>query len=292
MPFISQLCLTIIQSIKKFSTWLYQHGLTKLVWHLSHCQWTWLKNRIIQAFISHFQPNMLEAELTDPFEYVSFNALFTRKLKANARPLEGDEQHWLSPADGTLSQLQFINDGQLIQAKQHTYTCAALLGNHPEWQKSFNQGISTTIYLAPFDYHRVHMPLSGRLRCMMHIPGNLYSVSLKTAAKIPNLFAKNERVVCIFDTNHGPLAIALIGATLVGSIEISWHGLIRPKGHGKITQIDYPADTGPYLQQGELMGWFNYGSTVVCLLNNESEALHPWSIPCSIRYGQRLADLS
>ena len=215
-----------------------QHIATKIAYILSHSEHLWIKDRLIAVFLSHYEPNLKEALESDPFKYKSFNAFFTRQLSSNARKQQYGKNNFLSAADGTLSQIGKIEAGQLIQAKNIKYNVNELLGSK-QLGDIFQFGLYNTVYLAPYDYHRVHMPLQGTLRCMIHIPGMLYSVNEKAANNIPNLFTKNERVVCIFETAHGPMAIIMVGATLVGSIETTWHGLIKPVGIGKIKYYNY-----------------------------------------------------
>ena len=283
-------CATAIQG--PLERWI-QLRLTALAYQLSHCQWPWLKNRLIVFFLSHWTPDLQSAEKSDPFAYASFNAFFTRALQATARPIPQTSGNVLAPADGTLTQCHLIEDGQLIQAKGLTYTLKALLANEPALIQRFNTGLTSTTYLAPTDYHRVHMPLTGTLSSMTHVPGTLFSVNTDKAEICPNLFARNERLICIFETAHGPLAVIMVGALLVASIETVWGGLIRPAGFGKIITTHYPQQQAPTLKQGALMGWFHFGSTVITLLNAATtpNATLTQPGPHNIQYGIPIAQL-
>ena len=291
MPVVQSIIMRSLHTMHQIGLRCLQLSLTQLAYALSHCTWPWLKNRLIIYFLSHWTPDLKEAQESNPFAYRSFNAFFTRPLAANARPQHHKPHALLAPADGTLTQLHLIEKGHLIQAKKHTYTVKALLGGHSKLSQQFQTGMSSTIYLAPTDYHRVHMPLDGTLKHMIHIPGSLYSVNTQQAESCPDLFAKNERLVCIFDTEHGAMAVVMVGALLVASIETVWHGLIRPVGFGKIQTMHYATNQAPTLKQGDLMGWFHFGSTVICLLNASAQPLIKKALPCSIQHGSILAHI-
>jgi phosphatidylserine decarboxylase len=269
---------------------MFQLMLTLLAHFFSHSKNKWLKNKIILVFLTHFSPNLSEAIQKDPFMYESFNDFFTRKLASGARPIDDRPNSFVSPADGQLTQIGLIEKGDLIQAKNKKYSTSQLLGSK-QLGDIFLQGFYSTIYLAPYDYHCVHMPLDGVLTTMIHIPGRLDSVSIKTAAKQDELYAKNERVVTIFKTEFGLMAVVLVGATLVGSIETVWHGLIRPKGFfGKVNTVKYK-DNEVVLKKGELVGWFHYGSTVITLINNNEKSIKNFTTDTLVKVGQKLAQL-
>nr|WP_194249255.1 archaetidylserine decarboxylase [Halomonas salicampi] len=233
------------------------HGLSRLVGKFAECDNPWLKNTLINAFIRRFNVDMSQALEPDPTAYATFNDFFTRPLKADARPMgEGI----ISPADGTLSQYGALRAGQLVQAKGHTFSAQTLLGGDAELAETFLGGSFATVYLSPKDYHRVHMPITGTLREMIYVPGRLFSVNEATAKHVPYLFARNERLVCIFDTECGPLAMVLVGAMIVAAIETVWAGQITPlSGAPQRTCFDKPIT----LEKGAEMGRFKLGSTVV-----------------------------
>jgi phosphatidylserine decarboxylase len=233
------------------------HLLSRLVGRLADCRLPWLKNALIKAFIKRFGVDMREAAEPDPTAYASFNDFFTRPLKPGARPL-GDGV--LSPADGTLSQFGAIEAGQLVQAKGHRFSLAELLGGDSEAARRYLGGSFATVYLSPKDYHRVHMPLGGTLTEMVYVPGRLFSVNAATAEHVPNLFARNERLVCHFDTEQGPMVMVLVGAMIVAAIETVWAGQVTPLS-GQVQRIRF--DSPVHLERGEEMGRFKLGSTVV-----------------------------
>ncbi len=208
---------------------------------------------------------MQEAQYESSVEYQSFNDFFTRKLKVGARSIISDDNTIICPVDGSISQLGQIVDGQLIQAKGFNFTAQNLLGGEQSLAEKFQHGLFATLYLSPKDYHCIHMPYDGRLKKMLYIPGKLFSVNQLTAANVPNLFARNERVVCIFDTAFGEMAIVLVGAFFVASIHTTWAGKITPGIKRQITEVTY--DQQPiFLKKGELLGHFELGSTVIILL--------------------------
>ncbi|MEQ6889838.1 archaetidylserine decarboxylase [Halomonas sp. CS7] len=234
------------------------HLLSRLVGRLADCQQPWLKNALIQAFIRQFKVDMDEAAEPEPTAYATFNDFFTRALEDDARPIgEGV----VSPADGTLSQFGPIEAGQLIQAKGHRFSAMELLGGDGEAARRYLGGSFATVYLSPSDYHRVHMPIGGTLTEMVYVPGRLFSVNAATTHHVPNLFARNERLVCHFDTEHGPMVMVLVGAMIVAAIETVWAGQITPLPRGGVQRIRF--DTPVRLAKGEEMGRFKLGSTVV-----------------------------
>lgn len=242
-----------------------KHLVSRLVGRLAAKQGGRLPQWLITRFIRQYQVNMSEALHEDPAHYASFNDFFTRELKADARPLVTGEQMLAMPVDGAISQLAPIMEGRIIQAKGHDYSARTLLGGDKTLTAPFLGGDFATIYLAPKDYHRIHMPLDGVLKTMIYVPGELFSVNPLTASRVPELFARNERVVCVFDTAAGPMAMVLVGATIVASIETVWAGTVTPPAGKRIQRWDYAPENAPRLAKGEEMGRFKLGSTVVCL---------------------------
>jgi len=228
-----------------------------------------LRSRFIRWFINRYGVNMSEAENSDPDSYSSFNDFFTRALKPGLRTIEGNESTLVSPVDGCVSQLGNISGGRIFQAKGQSFSLLELLGGDQQRADIFAEGEFATIYLAPGDYHRIHMPMAGQLREMVHIPGRLFSVNPATAANVPNLFARNERVVCLFDTATGPMALVLVGAMIVGSVETPWAGVVKPRaapGDGGVSQQNYNGELARKFARGEEMGRFRLGSTVVMVM--------------------------
>ena len=240
-----------------------QHGVSRLAGSLASSRTPWLKNMLIRRFIRAYDVDMDQAE-RPASDYSCFNDFFTRALKPGARPLAGGSEHILCPADGAISQLGRIEDGRILQAKGQSYTAAELLGGDAALAARFDGGHFITIYLSPSDYHRVHMPAAGRLRETTYIPGDLFSVNTATAAAVPRLFARNERLACIFDTAQGSVASVMVGAMIVASIETVWSGLVKPHGR-QVIRTAYPEDTAPQLEAGAEMGRFLLGSTVILL---------------------------
>ncbi|ABI56216.1 archaetidylserine decarboxylase [Alkalilimnicola ehrlichii MLHE-1] len=244
------------------------HAISRMVHWAVRVETPWFKNLLIKAFIRVFKVDMSEALEEDPTAYPTFNAFFTRALKPEARPLPDDPDAILSPADGTISQMGPIERDTIFQAKGHSFTTAELLGGDEALAEEFRDGWFATIYLSPRDYHRVHMPMTGTLRQMIHIPGRLFSVAPFTVRTVPKLFARNERVACIFDTDRGPMAVVLVGAINVGSIETVWAGEITPPAGIRAQYSNYEADNAPTIARGHEMGRFNMGSTVITLQNS------------------------
>ncbi|GAA3549498.1 archaetidylserine decarboxylase [Zobellella aerophila] len=242
-----------------------KHLLSRLVGRLAAMEGGSLSQYLIRLFIRRYRVNMNEALHPDPAHYASFNDFFTRPLKPDARPLVTEPGVLAMPVDGAISQLAPIQQGRIIQAKGHDYSACTLLGGDKTLAAPFMGGDFATIYLAPKDYHRIHMPLDGVLKTMVYVPGELFSVNPLTASRVPGLFARNERVVCIFDTEAGPMALVLVGATIVASIETVWAGTITPPAGKRIQRWDYAPETAPRLSKGDEMGRFKLGSTVVCL---------------------------
>ena len=242
------------------------HILSRMMSKLTHCENKTWKTLFIKQIIRHYGVNMEEALEPDINAYQSFNHFFTRELKPGMRPLTAELNAVACPADGAVSQAGAITNGKIFQAKGKSYTAADLLGS-AERAEPFNNGVFTTIYLSPKDYHRLHMPLTGTLREMVHIPGRLFSVNTATTNSVPGLFARNERVVTVFDTDAGPMALVLVGAIFVSSIETVWHGVVTPPSVSTVQTWDYQ-ENAPTLKIGDEMGRFNMGSTIIVLFGD------------------------
>ncbi len=245
---------------------------------------------LIRWFIGRYGVAMQEAAEPDPAAYPSFNAFFTRALRPGARPLA--DADWLCPVDGAVSQFGALSGDRILQAKGHDYSALALLGGDAGLAAQFEGGHFATLYLSPRDYHRIHMPGFGRLRRMLHVPGALYSVNPATARGVPGLFARNERVVCVFDGEHGPWALVMVGATIVGSMATVWHGVVNPPRGGPLRAWDY-AEPPVALARGDEMGRFLLGSTVILLWPpgplRFNERWHPGA---PVKMGQKMADMA
>lgn len=245
-----------------------QHTLSMLIYRVTRCEVVWLKNAIIRFITRQYQVNMAEAAETDLATYSSFNAFFTRLLKEGVRPLADNEI--ISPVDGVVSQAGPIISGQIVQAKGQDYSVLTLLGGDDALTAEFTGGQFATIYLSPKDYHRIHMPVTGKLRKMRYVPGKLFSVSPRTARAVPDLFTRNERVVVTFDTPIGPMVMVLVGAIFVGSMATVWSGQITPSYGKVIQQWTYDGEEAITIEQGQEMGRFNMGSTVVLLFGEQA----------------------
>jgi phosphatidylserine decarboxylase len=249
----------------------------------------WVKNMLIGRFVRRYGVDMGEAQIEDPLAYQSFNDFFTRALKPAARPLDATPGAVLCPADGSVSQAGRIVDGRIFQAKDHHFDLIDLLGGDAGRAAPFAEGSFATIYLSPRDYHRVHMPMPGVLREMIYVPGRLYSVNPLTARSVPGLFARNERVVCIFDTPaHGPMALVLVGAMIVASVQTVWAGRIAPH-RPELAATRYEGAQAVQLAQGAEMGRFLLGSTVVALFGPDRVDWTELAAPGgAVRMGQAL----
>lgn len=257
---------------------------------LTRCGWCPLRQGLIQWFIRRYGVDLGEAELPITGTWPHFNAFFTRALRAGARALPEQRDVLLCPADGRISQVGHLGGGSLVQAKGLAYTVDALLGGGGHWTEGFADGAFLTVYLSPRDYHRVHMPLTGTLREMVHIPGRLFSVAPHCVEGIPRLFARNERVVTLWDTAAGPMALVLVGAIFVGSIETVWAGEVTPPRARRISRTRY-AD-GVTLPAGAEMGRFNMGSTVIVLLPRDVVTWDPaLTMETRVRMGQTVGRL-
>jgi phosphatidylserine decarboxylase len=244
-----------------------QHGISRIVLALTRSRSPGFKNALIKLFVRGFKPDMSDAVLTDPTAYPSFNEFFTRALREGTRPIDADPAAIISPVDGTVSEAGSLDDDRLLQAKGHHYTLRALLAGNAGWERTFAGGSFATIYLAPYNYHRIHMPLPGELRESFYVPGKLFSVNRTTAQLVPGLFSINERVFCGFDANGTPWAIILVGALNVGSMATVWHGDVTPRKHREVTPLPVTDLLSPItLPKGAEMGRFNMGSTIILLL--------------------------
>ncbi|AEW44265.1 phosphatidylserine decarboxylase [Serratia symbiotica str. 'Cinara cedri'] len=269
----------MLNNIKiKLQHWLPKLALTGLAGWIAEKQAGWLTQLIVKTFAYYYHIDMQTAQNPDLSSYATFNDFFMRPLRTDARPIINDT-NWLAlPADGTISQLGLINDDLIFQAKGLQYSLGAILASHPILTKIFHKGLFATTYLAPSDYHRVHMPCTGVLNEMIYVPGELFSVNPITTTNVPNLFARNERIICVFDTTIGPMAQILIGATIVGSIETVWSGPITPPHTGIIKRWAYPTagqDGIIKLEKGAEMGRFKLGSTVINLFIEGSVQFAP-----------------
>lgn len=264
-------------------------AMTRLAGRIANWEGGSLTQWIIRRFIARYQVDMNEAAASDPSAYASFNAFFTRALRADARPLSSERL--ACPVDGAISQFGRIEQGQIFQAKGRSYSAQALLAGDAESARRFDDGHFATIYLSPRDYHRIHMPCDGRLLRMSYVPGELYSVNPATARGVDRLFARNERVVCLFEGQDGrPFALVLVGATIVGSMATVWHGVVNPPRPGQIRHWDY-RDQDIRLAKGEEMGRFLLGSTVVLLFPQGPLNFNPaWQAAGAVRMGEAMAD--
>jgi phosphatidylserine decarboxylase len=272
-------------------------ALTQFAGFVAGGRWGSITQWIIRDFIARYNVNMAEAAQPEPTSYATFNEFFTRALKDGARPLANAD--WVCPVDGAISQFGRIEKDQIFQAKGHHYSSRALVGGDAELAAQFDDGHFACLYLSPKDYHRIHMPCAGTLRRMIYVPGDLFSVNPTTARGVPGLFARNERVVCVFDTPHGPFINVLVGATIVGSMATTWHGVVNPPRTGEVREWRYGDETGAKaisFQQGDEMGRFLLGSTVVMLwpkmLGGKPLGFNPdWQAARAIRLGEAMARL-
>tara|TARA_B100001094_G_scaffold229999_1_gene224608 strand:- start:1375 stop:2295 length:921 start_codon:yes stop_codon:yes gene_type:complete len=246
-----------------------QHSLSRVLGCLADKNMGWLTTQVISWFIKRYQVDMSAARLEHPQEYKTFNDFFTRELKPGMRPIDSDAQTLTHPVDGAVSQFGAIDTDRIFQAKGHHFNLKDLIAGDASDAKVFENGAFANIYLAPKDYHRIHMPIDGTLTKMTYVPGDLFSVNPLTAQNIPNLFARNERVIAWFDTAVGPMAMILVGATIVASIETVWAGTITPP-HKQVQHWNYDQQTPVHLKKGEEMGRFKLGSTVILLFGEDA----------------------
>ena len=269
-----------------------KQALTILAGKLASAEAGRLTTRVIGWFIGRYGVNMAEAVNPDIASYKTFNEFFTRPLKDDARPLA--EADFICPVDGAISQFGAIERDQIFQAKGHSYSTTALVGGDRELAARFMDGSFATLYLSPRDYHRIHMPCAGRLTRMIYVPGELFSVNPTTARGVPGLFARNERVVCVFESAFGPFVLTLVGATIVGSMATVWHGQVNPPRSGVIREWRYDTaggNTAVNLEKGAEMGRFLLGSTVVMLFPKNSLAFNPdWAPAGALRMGELMGN--
>ncbi|MFN0302273.1 MAG: archaetidylserine decarboxylase [Burkholderiales bacterium] len=260
--------------------------LTALIGKLASVRGGSLTQAAVRRFVARYRVDMSEAADPAIEHYATFNEFFTRGLRTGIRPLA--EAPWVCPVDGAISQFGAIAHDQVFQAKGHHYSTRALVGGDAALAARFENGAFATLYLSPKDYHRIHMPCRGILRRMIHVPGTLFSVNPVTARTIPELFARNERVVCVFDSAHGPFVLALVGATIVGSMATVWHGVVNPPRSGQMREWQYDGNAVT-LDQGAEMGRFLLGSTVVLLFPRDTLRFNPdWAAGRSIRLGEMM----
>jgi len=267
-----------------------QHSLSRIVYALMRCETTWVKNTLIRLISNIAGINFDEALSPDPADYASFNAWFTRALKPGARVFDPEPRAFLCPCDGKISETGSLDKNRILQAKGKNYTVQDLLADDPVCAQ-LADGYFSTIYLSPKDYHRIHMPLTGRLQRMIHVPGRLFSVAPYTVRQVPRLFARNERVICIFETDSGPLVMVLVGAMLVSSTETVWAGEVTPTKNKEVTVTDY-SNKNISLARGDEMGRFNMGSTVILLMPSQTvTGQADLTAGIAVKVGQKLAVL-
>ncbi|QIW14973.1 phosphatidylserine decarboxylase [Pasteurellaceae bacterium RH1A] len=270
-----------------------QLALTRAAGWLAEQKWGAVTHTFIKLFAKQYQVNLDEAEKTDAKDYASFNEFFIRPLKADARPIIADDNLLCLPADGRVSESGLIADNQLMQAKGHLFSLESLLADDLDLAGQFKNGQFITTYLSPRDYHRVHMPCDGVVRKMIYVPGELFSVNPFLAQHVPNLFARNERVICVFDTEFGPMVQILVGATITASISTVWAGVINPPRAKEVVVWHYPADgeQAIRLKKGEEMGAFRLGSTVINLFPQGKVKLADHLVAgTETRMGEKLAE--
>jgi phosphatidylserine decarboxylase len=264
-----------------------QHLLSRIVhWAARRESVPW-KNALIRSFLRHFNVDMSEAAEPDPFAYSSFNDFFTRALRADVRPVVAGANSIACPVDGSVSAAGKIEGDTLFQAKGHACSLDALLAGNELLARKFRGGRFATLYLAPHNYHRIHMPLSGTLTTTIHVPGRLFSVNTSTVERVPGLFARNERVICAFDTECGPLAVILVGALFVGSMSTVWAADITPRNGRRASQIAANA-RHIHLERGAEMGRFNMGSTVILLMAGNVDWSATLRAGTSVRVGESI----
>ncbi len=263
-----------------------KQALTALAGRFARARMGGVTTWAIRKFVARYRVNMAEAANPDIAAYPTFNEFFTRALKDGARPLS--DASLICPVDGAISQFGAIEQDQIFQAKGHHYSTTALVGGDAQLAAQFQDGYFATLYLSPRDYHRIHMPAAGRLTRMIHVPGDLFSVNPTTARGVPGLFARNERVVCVFESAAGPFVLALVGATIVGSVATPWHGVVTPPRCGNLREWHYDRQRIE-LAQGEEMGRFLLGSTVVMLFPKGPLEFNPaWQAGGPVRLGEAM----
>lgn len=284
--------LTLLDKTRVWLQYLLpQHALSRLAGRLTNSQHPKLKVLLIRKALEHYQIDLSEALVEDSMAYTTFNDFFTRQLKPEARPIDADPLSIISPADGQISQCGVLDRWNLIQAKGFSFDLLQLLGGETEAFPALKSGKFMTIYLSPKDYHRVHMPFAGKLKEMTYIPGRLFSVNQRTTQAIPQLFARNERLACIFETDFGPMAVVFVGAMLVASIVTTWAGTIAPRNFRKIQHWSY-ADEALYFEKGAELGHFRFGSTVVVILPKAIQLDSALQAESFIKMGERIGTLT
>jgi phosphatidylserine decarboxylase len=267
-----------------------QLTLSRLAWHVTRSRNVPLKNFLISRFVRSFRPDMSETQVSAPLAYASFNEFFTRTLRGDARRIDADPRIIVSPVDGTVSAIGQISDSLLVQAKGRSYSLAALLAGSEQHTARFINGTFATLYLAPFNYHRIHMPCDGTLKAAWYVPGRLFSVNATTAAAVSNLFARNERIVCAFDDASRGFALVMVGALFVGSMTTHWHGDVTPAARRRPCELAPSPDVGLELPKGAELGRFNMGSTVILLLpQGAADWLPGLAAGSRVEVGQALA---
>ena len=266
-----------------------KRSLTALAGGVARARGGGMTTRLIRWFVRKYGVDMSEAHDPDVAGYASFNDFFSRPLRAGSRPLA--DADFVSPVDGAISQFGAIDDHHMLQAKGHLFTTTALLGGDAALAARFRHGSFANLYLSPRDYHRLHMPCDGRLTRMVYVPGTLFSVNPVTARGVPNLFARNERVVCVFESPaHGTFVMVLVGATIVGSMATVWHGVVNAKRTGRVSEWRYD-DQAIHLEKGEEMGRFLLGSTIVMLFEKGAIAFNPaWAPERPVRLGEAMGN--
>lgn len=282
--------LTLSDRLKVLLQYLLpKQRLTEFAGRVAGAQGSSMTIPLIRWFVRRYNVDMSEAENPDIASYSSFNAFFTRPLKIGARPLAAAD--FICPVDGTISQFGAIDDDHMLQAKGHRFTTTELVGGDTALATRFRHGSFANLYLSPRDYHRLHMPCDGKLTRMIYVPGTLFSVNPTTARGVPNLFARNERVVCVFESaEYGPFVMVLVGATIVGSMATAWHGVVNPKRTGKVAEWTY-AENDILLHKGMEMGRFLLGSTVVMLFTRDSIVFNEaWAPERPVRLGEMMGN--
>ncbi|WP_256210075.1 archaetidylserine decarboxylase [Nitrosospira briensis] len=266
-----------------------KQAMTVLAGHIANAEAGRLTTFIIRKFVEHYGVNMDEATNPDIHSYRTFNDFFTRSLRLETRPIARADYN--CPADGVISQLGVISGDQIFQAKRHNYSAVALVGGDAALAEKFQGGNFATLYLSPKDYHRVHMPCDGRLTRMIHVPGALFSVNPRTVRGVPGLFARNERVVCVFESEAGMFVLALVGATIVGSVSTVWHGVVNPRSTAASETREWRYDEKDVvLKRGDEMGRFQLGSTVIMLFPKNRVLFNPlWAPNRAVRFGEMMA---
>jgi phosphatidylserine decarboxylase precursor len=252
-----------------------KHALSRVIYAVARSERPWVRNTFLRIFLSGYTLNMAEAVQPDPFSYRSFNDFFTRALRPDARPIDAGNDVVVSPVDGTVSQCGQLEDNLLLQAKGHRYSLQDLLAGDAEAVEAYRGGSFACIYLAPYNYHRIHMPYAGTARGNLYVPGDLFSVNATTVRAVPSVFARNERLICDFATPLGRMAVILVGALFVGSIETVHCGEVNPPPRGRKTPVRIATGVGQQFAKGEELGRFNMGSTVVLLFERNRLAWDP-----------------